>query len=403
MFLLINNSGDIKMYILKKHLDQFKKMQQNKQIIVLIGVHRSGKTVLLEQLKTHLRRQGINNQQIQLIHCQCFAHHGSQSLCQDIIQGLVQGKRNYLFLDELDTLTDIIPLLHRLLGLDKVTLVVTGANRRFLTRLAPLRDRCTIIPILPLSFVDCCAYQHLTINEHSLYHYLNYGGFPFVQSLHDQLSRDNYFDGIINTLIVNGFAYRSGLCNPYLIKQLAAFLATQVGTSVNISQTVVGLKHAGITTSNKTLHSYLNFLQEVLLFYPCYELAHPTGPVRIKPTNVKYYPVDPGIQSLLAKQKSALSRSNLEALLFLELIRRGYQVYFNHHFSFIADRGPQRVYLQFAYSLSDQAAYDRISASFKHLPSQARRLLIVVKRPNQLIQKNPEVPLISLLDWFQAD
>lgn len=153
----------------------------------------------------------------------------------------------------------------------------------------------------------------------------------------------------------------------------------------------------GVPVSSKTLASYLSFLQNTFLFYPCYELDLARN--KIKPTNVKYYPVDPSLRNYLTNQKGALSQANLEALLFIELVRRGYLVHTNKRFTFVADRNRQRSYIQFRYSLRNQRDYDQAAATLRNLPADANKHLIVMQTGDMVVA-DPAVPIVRLTDWL---
>lgn len=383
-------------------LDQFEKYADKSRIKVITGVRRSGKSILLRQVKATLRRQGVNKAQLHVI---CFNQLHRQllvdwrSLASSIKEKLVAKKENYLFLDELDQVDQVIPFLQELLSWGNINLFMTTASRSLLDRLAPLADRLVIIPVLPLSFAEFCQYQGRTANRQALYQYLNIGGFPFAQDVRDAHSLGNYLDEVFNTILVGGFTKHGTLCNPFLTKQLAIFLATQMGAAVNASKAVSGLQAMGVPASSKTLATYLTFLQDTFLFYPCYELDLVRN--RTKPTNVRYYPVDPSLRNYLTNQKGALSQANLEALLFIELVRRVYLVHSSKRFTFVADRGQQRSYIQFTYSLRNQQDYDRAVAAFRNLPANASKQLLVMQ-VGELVVADPAVPLARLTDWLVA-
>lgn len=388
------------MFIRSIQLDQLEKCTDIQCIKVITGVRRCGKTILLRQVKDSLRRHGIANNQIHFFNFGQF--HRRQLidwhlLAASISKKLIEKKINYLFLDELDQLDHVLPFLQEIIKHHNVSLYVTAASQSFLDRLAPLQARLVIIPVLPLGFAEFCQHQHQPANQQGLYQYLNIGGFPFVQDIRDQLTRESYLDGVLNTILVNGFAKHSALCNPFLTKQLAIFVAGQLGMPLNASRAVSGLKEVGIPASSKTLSAYLSVLADTYLFYPCHELDLATN--QLKPTNAKYYPVDPGLRNYLTNQKGALSQPNLEALLFIELIRRGYSVYSNKRFTFIADRHRQRTYIQFAYSVRNQREYDRATASFRTLPADCQKRLIVF-RAADILSQNPAVSMALLTDWL---
>ena len=381
-------------------LDQFTKYSDKSWIKVITGVRRSGKSILLRQVKDSLRRRGVGMDQLHVVrfnqlHRQLLIDW--PSLAASIEKRLAAKKENYLFLDELDQVDAVVPLLQDLLSRGNVNLFVTAATRSLIDRLSPLRAQLVVIPVLPLGFSEFCRYQGHPADHQALYRYLNTGGFPFAQGVHDAHSLGNYLDEVFNTILVGGFTKHGTLCNPFLTKQLAIFLATQLGEAVNASKAVSGLQAAGVQVSNKTLATYLTFLQDTFLFYPCYELDLVRN--RTKPTNVKYYPVDPSLRNYLTNQKGALSQANLEALLFIELVRRGYLVHSSKRFTFVADRGQQRSYIQFRYSLRSQHDYDQVLAAFRTPPASAHKQLIVMQAGDMVVTA-PDLPLIRLTNWL---
>ncbi len=384
-------------------LDQLEKCDDIQRIKVITGVRRSGKTILLRQVKDSLRRRGVANNQIHFFNFSQLHRRQLidwQTLAASINKKLIAKKVNYLFLDELNQLDHVLPFLHEMLKHPNVSLYITAASQSFLTRLAPLQSRLVVIPVLPLGFAEFCQHHRQPTSERTLYQYLNIGGFPFVQDVRDQLTRENYLDGVFNTTLVGGFTKHGALCNPFLTKQLAVFVAGQLGLPINASRAVKGLKEIGIPASSKTLSAYLTLLADTYLFYPCYELDLATN--RVKPTNAKYYPVDPGLRNYLTNQKGVLSQTNLEALLFIELVRRGYFVYTNKRFTFIADRHQQRTYIQFSYSIRNQHEYDQAIANLRRLPTNCQKRLIVLRAADILTQ-DPAVPMSLLTDWLIED
>lgn len=384
-------------------LDQLERCDDIQRIKVITGVRRSGKTILLRQVKDSLRRHGIANNQIhfinfnQLYRRQLVDWH---TLASAISKKFIENKVNYLFFDELDQFDHALPFLQEMIKHQNVILYITAASQSFLTQLASLQSQLAIIPVLPLGFAEFCQHHHQPANEHTLYQYLNVGGFPFIQNIRDQLTRESYLDGVFNTTLVSGFTKHGTLCNPFLIKQLAIFVAGQLGAPINASRAANGLKEIGIPASSKALSAYLTLLADTYLFYPCHELDLATN--RIKPTNAKYYPVDPGLRNYLTNQKGVLSQANLEALLFIELVRRGYTVHTNKRFSFIADRHQQRTYIQFSYSIRNQHEYDQAIASLRSLPTNCQKHLIVL-RPTDILSQDPAVPMSLLTDWLIED
>ena len=190
-------------------LDQFNNFSSNGVIKVFTGVRRAGKTILLRQVKDSLRRQGVENKQLTFIRFNQL-HRGlladQAGLLASIKDQLNAAKESYLFLDELDQVDHACPLLQQLNNQPNTSLFVTTSSRSLLTQLSPLQDQLMVIPVLPLSFTEFCQYHRQPANRQALYQYLNTGGFPFAQSVHDQLGLENYLDEVFNTILVGGRA-----------------------------------------------------------------------------------------------------------------------------------------------------------------------------------------------------
>lgn len=387
------------------YIDQLQEEQQNKIIRVLVGVRRSGKTILLEQYRAFLRRQEIKNGQIQVINFNRLTDPhllDPAFLYQRIKKKLIKGKQNYFFLDELEAIGDFLPLVSKLHVIDNLTIFITGSTAATLAALAPIKDRCRIIPVLPLTFSEYLECHHEQPSFQRLYQYLNQGGFPFSQGLYSQASQRNYTEEVFNTIIMTALMKQAGKCQPAIVTQLAGLLIRQLGNPLNVSQAVAGLATAQTKASNKTVANYLQFLQNTFLFLPCCEFDLAVN--KVKPTNTRYYPVDLTIKSFLANQRNVPSKANLETIIFLELVSRGYQVFTTHFkgqaVTFMGVKGHRRHYIQFEYSLNDQEKYQETIHRLQKLPAGGNRTLIFAKEPSFIRQAAPAVQQISLLDWL---
>lgn len=393
------------MFIRNYYIDQFQELQKSNLIGVLVGVRRSGKTILLEQYRALLRRLEISSEQIQIINFNRLAEpalFNPSFLYQQIKKRLIKEKQNYLFLDELEAIGDFVPLINKLWSIGNLTIFITGSTAATLTTLAPIKEKCRIFHILPLTFSEYLDYHHKDPSLQHLYQYLNQGGFPFSQDLHSPDSQHNYTEEIFNTIIMTALMKEASRCQPAIITQLAAFLTHQLGKPLNISQAVTGLSAAQTKISNKTLANYLQFLQNTFLFLPCYDFDPQIG--KIKPTNIRYYPVDLTIKSLLTNRRNVLSKLNLETVIFLELVSRGYQVFTSHFkgqaITFMGVKNHRRHYIQFEYSLNDQGKYQSTIQQLKKMPADGTRTLIFVKKPSVAFHITPTIQQISILDWL---
>lgn len=392
------------MFVRSTQLDQLKEAISDSTIKVVYGVRRAGKTTLLEQFRSYLKRQGVPSSRILIYDFDhpANAQRDPAQLFQHIKKRLTKNQVSYLFLDELEVVPNYQSLVQQLCRLPQIDLYIASSaiSIQTLARQFP----CRMIYLGPLRFQEFLAYHQLSASLSSLYHYLNTGGFPFAQEIRNFAAARSYFEGVINTIILNGFSRRSTLCNAGLVQQLALFLADHSGESTNVSRVVTSLQDGSVSVSNKTLAAYLDFLQQGFLFSPCQELNLKTGTT--KPTNAQYFPVDPYLRAILVNKQNALSEKNLAIVVFNELRSRGYQVFTSYKerpVTFVGIRDQQRHYFQFNFSLLTDAAYQKTTADLRHLPADGPRTLILAKPGDHRQPAADRFQTVSLVDWLIAE
>lgn len=394
------------MFIRDKYLDQLINSMNKPTVKVLVGVRRSGKTTILEQFRTTLRREEVAANQIQVLNFEYLQDNELRDpkyLLQFLVDRLCKHEMNYLFLDEICTVPDFPKVVRALNSLPNTDIYISSSNKSILDSdnlkvMAPT----TVIPIFPCDYHEYIKRNQLQADSQTLYQYLNAGGFPYVYEIHGTENLTNYVNGVINTIIVADFTQQATLCNPGLTKQLARHLAHHAGTAQNISQIVTGLKRHQITSSNKTVDFYLRFLQDSLLFYPCKEYDFTRH--KIKSTNVKYYPVDPSIRLALTFKKNVLSQRILENIVFIDLLSQGYQVYSGHTkdeaITFVAVKDGIFNCLQIAYSLTNDADFRKAVAGLRKIPNKYNKTLITVKPALNYAESDPQIKVVDLYSWL---
>lgn len=370
------------MLIREKYLAQLQAHQDDQTVKIMVGVRRSGKSSLIDQFRATLLRAEVSAEQIQVFN---FDHLLGNRLVDPhyllpfIIDRLCKHQMNYLFLDEIEMVPEFAKLVHALNTLPNTDLYLTSSSQTILEpNLLRIMAPTTIISIFPYSFAEYLKKNQQTADSQTLYQYLNQGGFPYTSEVHGVANQNNYINDVFNTIIMTEFSHRGSLCNPQLTNQLARQLASHAGTTQNVSQIVADLLQHQIKTSNKTVNFYLHFLQEALLFYPCYE--YDLDRHRVKSTNVRYYPVDPSLRPALTFKKNALSQRNLENIVFIELLNRGYHVYTGQvkgqTITFVAVKDDCYSCFQIAFSLNDEKVFKKVTRGLHQAPHKYPKTLI---------------------------
>lgn len=386
------------------YIDKLNKLRDKQIIKVLTGVRRSGKSTILQLYQDELLKNGIQKDQIQVLN---FEDLGLASvndylkLYQYINKRLIPDKMNYVFLDEIQDIPNFEKAVDSLFIKDNVDLYITGSNAFMLSgELATLlAGRYIEIPVYPFSFNEFVASVPELSKQDAFLRYLDRGGFPFATELDDENTYLSYIQGIINTVLVKDILARMQRGNATLLEQIAAFLTEASGNLVTPAKIANTLTFNGIKASNVTVISYIERLVNSYLFYRCdrYDIA---GKKYLQ-INSKYYAVDPSLRRALLGQKRPNMGSRLESIVYLELKRRGYEVYVgslgNKEVDFVAIHDGLKEYYQVSLTVQDEKTYQREIAPFLEIKDNYPKILLT-QDPGSYDDNG--VKQINVIDWL---
>ena len=356
----------------KEYMDKLLQWKDRQIIKVITGVRRSGKSTLLHLFHEQLKQSGIadencisiNFEDIRFEHL--LEYH---KLYEYIVSKLATGRKNYIFLDEIQMVPDFQQAVNSLFLRNDVDIYLTGSNARMLSgELATLLSgRYVEIKLLPFSFRE---YYEMTGGDkrQAFLSYCRHGGFPYAVSLSDDIWRD-YISGIYSTVLLKDIATRKRVMDVPLLETVTRFLADNVGNIVSIKKIADTLSSDGRKTSTVTIDSYVEALKEAFMIYEVrrYDIK---GKQHLRSLE-KYYLVDLGFRSLLVGERSRDIGHILENIIYLELIRRGYAVSIGKldrlKVDFVAERGDDRIYCQVATSVMNSDTYEREFAPLKKI------------------------------------
>lgn len=396
----------------EKELDKLFALKDKPLIKVVTGVRRCGKSTLLSQFSELLKEQ---NPDVSLISIHMdlpeFRFLGEQNWKEiyDYIRGLLQeNKTNYVFIDEIQNIPEFEKLLEGLFVTPNVDLYVTGSNAYLLSsELATLlTGRAFEINILPFSFAEYLEFTGKSDNpDRAFADYMRTGGFPEAVDLArtDENLAYQYLRSVFDTIYKNDIQKRHTIYYDISYNEVVDFLIDSVGSSVSARNIAGRLTANGKKIDNKTVSKYIDTLVESYLFYKAgrYDIK---GRQHLA-TQEKYYPVDPGLRyALLGKQLAADTGHLLENLIFLELRRRGEQVWIgkadNLEVDFVTrDKNGDTRYIQVAYTVGDPKTLERELAPFAKIADFNERLLITM---DYQTGNHSGIRQINAIDWLLA-
>jgi len=314
------------------YLEKLKSFEDTDLIKILTGVRRCGKSTLFILFQNYLTKEkGVRQEQIIDINLEDADYRNLnnwESLHDFIKNKLLQDKKNYIFIDEIQTIPGFEKAINSLNLNKNVDLYITGSNANMLSSdIATLiSGRYIEIAVLPLSFKE---YMSVMPDKTSLpekfQNYLDYTSFPgAIQFEGDRKKTDEYVKGVYNTIILKDIVARKKIQDISRLENVVNFMFSIIGSQVSINNIYKTLKSDGREIQTPTIEGYLTALIESFILYRVGRFDV-KGKQLLK-TNDKYYLVDIGFRNIvLGRSKQDLGHI-LENIVYLELLRRGYRV-----------------------------------------------------------------------------
>lgn len=391
----------------KESMSLLEKWRDKKIIKVVTGVRRCGKSSLLRMFRNKIIESGVDNNHIQEYNFEDIANEpflDYHVLYTHIKEHLQPAGMNYLFFDEIQMVDNFQKVVDSLYLLDNVDIYVTGSNAYLLSSeiATLLTGRYIEIKLFPFSFKEyMSAMQPGTSLETAYRRYVEKGAFPYVLQIADdsEMVRE-YLLGLYNTIVLKDVVARKRMTDVMMLESIVRFLADNIGNlSVikRISDTLVSL---GRKTSAHTVENYISALADSYIFYPVYR--YDTKGKQLLKTGQKYYLVDIGLRNIINGTKGGDLGHILENLVFLELARRGGEIYVgkadNAEIDFVVIHGERREYYQVALSVRDEATMQRELAPLLALPDSYPKYLLTLD--NDPVVYHEGIKQVYALEWM---
>ena len=391
-------------------LDKLLVLKDKNFIKVITGVRRSGKSTLLIQFQDLLKEKSPNvsiiSINMDLPEFRFLAEKNWKEIYDYIKAELQEDVTNYVFIDEVQNIPEFEKLLEGLYVTQNVDLYVTGSNAYLLSsELATiLTGRAYEINVLPFSFAEYLEFTGETVNpDRAFANYMRIGGFPeaigFIESGENYVYE--YLKTVFQNIYENDIRKRHKIYNETSYNEVVNFLIDSIGSRVSARNIAKVLTANGKKIDNKTVSKYIDTLVESYLFYKVnrYDIK---GKQHLA-TQEKYYLVDFGLRyALLGKELTADVGHLLENVIFLELLRRNYQIWIgktdNLEVDFVVrDKAGYTQYIQVAYTVKERKTLERELAPFNKIPDFNERLLITMDYETG---NHNGVKQVNAIDWI---
>lgn len=373
------------------YTEHLKKYINTPFIKIITGIRRSGKSYLLKLLKADLIQLGIPSENIILLNFESLIHEDIKNYKMlyhyvDTLISNLEGKC-YILLDEIQEVLDWELALKSFLVDFNCDVYITGSNANLLSsELATyLSGRYVELSIYPLSFNEYLNFLTMTewkntpdVNA-SFYDYLKYGGFPALHfMLNDEDLRYQYLKGIYNSVLLKDVIQRNNIRDSELLERIIRFTMDNIGNILSAKKISDFLKNQGRKLSTETVYNYLAALEQAFVLYKVsrYDLKGK----KILETQEKYYVSDLGLRHALIGYHDNDISGLLENIVYLELLRRGFQVYIGKQgdleVDFVAIKNDNRLYIQVTYLLASESTIEREYAPLLQISDNYEKIVL---------------------------
>lgn len=338
---------------------------------VLTGIRRCGKSVMLELIKEELLEQGIEKSCILSINFETraldyvkdveSAYRFIQSYAKKIKQKLI------LLLDEVQELKDWERMINSCMIDFDVDIYITGSNAKMLSgELATyLGGRYVEFKIYPFSYEEASRLLEKEggyAPQEAFRIYLERGGMPFLYQYQlDGTSGRQYLEDVYSSIILKDIAQRNQIRDMEQLKRVLLYFIANVGNPFSASSITRYLKSENRSISTETLYNYIDYCKTACLLHlvPREDVI---GKQLLK-FQEKIYLTDHGIREAVYGNNMRDVNQILENIVYMELLRRGYEVRVGKagalEVDFAARRGSERLYVQVSYLLASDETMER--------------------------------------------
>ena len=398
----------------ENYLSILKNFKDQQIIKVITGIRRCGKSTLLEIFQDYLKDNGIEEEQIISINFENADYEELQDrkkLYEYIKERLVKGKKTYVFLDEIQNVTEFEKTVDSLFINKNIDLYITGSNAYLLSsELATLlTGRYIEIKMLPLSFKEYLScFGDKTDLSRKFRDYLRYSSFPQSVQLY-KINPENinlFLDGIYNTILFKDVMQRKGITDKNVLERVTKYLYDNIGnrrSMKSISDNIEGIEK---NSSYNTISNYVDALIDSYLIFKVnrYDIK---GKEFLK-TQEKYYAIDIGLRYYMLGQGAGRDMGHiLENVVYLELLRRGYEVYIGKYddleVDFVARKPENIIYYQVSLTTrgeneGDNKIIDRELTPLKKINDNYPKYILTLD--DDLDADFDGIKKINVLDWL---
>ena len=361
------------------YISQIREFYDSDLIKIITGIRRSGKSVILEQVKDEIKNKtdniiSLNFEDKRILN----TIKDGDSLIAYVEQNRKKGKC-YVFLDEVQMLDDWQNAC-KTLRLYDMSVFITGSNSKLLSKefTKELSGRYVAFRIRPFIYKEILEYTKELKKECSITDYLIWGGFPKRFEFNTSEATIRYLNDLDDTIVINDLINRYHIKKEKLFKDLVNFILKSNGRIISAKSIHKYIKNNHETCSINTIIKYLNYLEEAYIIETIKQYS--TKAKKELAYYFKIYNTDVALNSIRCIDNRYDLTHNLENIIYNELVYMDYNVtvYNNNgrEIDFLAQKDSKKYYIQVAYSVAEDKTYEREFSAFSNIDNLSQKIII---------------------------
>ena len=390
------------------YLKKIRESYDSDLIKIIVGVRRSGKSVLMTQIIDEIKEKGIKDDHIIYINFEDYDYSdytNPKKFHEYVKSKIIDEDRYYLLFDEIQNVDEFEKVINSFRATLNVSIFITGSNSKVLSGdlSTHLAGRYINIKMMPFTFSEYLELakeqENIKDKEEAFLEYLEWGGMPQIYNSHTIQERKMYLRDLYNTVILKDIVERNKIKDVNLLNRVIQFIMENIGGVISANSITKFLKSENIMTSVDTILNYIEYINNSMI-------VNKVNRYNIRGKSVmtlleKYYLVDLGLLELKSSPAEKKVGGRLENIIYNELLARGYDVYIgkidNGEIDFVVDDFGDRFYIQVADYLSSDEVVNREFGAYKQVDDNYPKYVLTMDKinysQNGIIHKN-------IIDWL---
>lgn len=390
------------------YLNKIRDSYDSELIKIIVGVRRSGKSVLMMQIIQELKDKGIREDHIIYINFEDYDYTDytkPKEFNKYVKEKIKDKEKYYLFFDEIQNVEDFERVINSFRATMNVSIFITGSNSRVLSGdlSTHLAGRYINIKMMPFTFSEYIELQKsqgiVKEKEDAFLEYIEWGGMPQIYNSASIQERKMYLRDLYNTVILKDIVERNSIKDVNLMNRVIQFMMENIGGVISANSITKFLKNDNVTTSVDTILNYIEYINNSMIVSKAsrYNIRGKSVMTFLE----KYYLVDLGLLQLKSSPIEKKVGGRLENIVYNELLARGYDVYIGKtdkgEIDFVVDDFDNRFYIQVADYLSSDDVVEREFGAYKNVADNFPKYVITMDKIDYsregIIHKN-------IIDWL---